>query len=56
MAHTIDGWTSGVAMAWVPKPNLTLDRTLHVSKRLVVDPGANNSYLTRPHLAAIVRF
>jgi hypothetical protein len=45
-----------VNLAYVPLSNLTLDLTLHFTKQLEVDPGANNAWLTRPHLAAIVRF
>ena len=45
-----------INLAWVPVANLTLDLTLHVSKRLDVDPGTHNAWLTRPHAAAIVRF
>ncbi len=43
-------------VAYVPLPNLTLDLTLHITKSLDVDPGTNRAWLTRPHLAAIVRF
>ena len=42
--------------AYVPQPNLTLDLTLHITKQLGVPTGTPNSYLIRPHLAAIVRF
>ena len=45
-----------ITLAYVPLPNLTLDLTLHMSKRLEVDPGTNNAWLTRPHAAVIVRF
>jgi hypothetical protein len=45
-----------LTVAYVPLPNLTLDLTLHFTKRLEIDPGASNAWLTRPHLAAIVRF
>ena len=45
-----------ITLAYVPLPNLTLDLTLHMSKRLEVDPGTNNVWLTRPHAAVIVRF
>ena len=44
------------AIAYVPLPNLSLDINVHVSKRLEVDPGARNTWLTRAHIAAIVRF
>ena len=43
-------------IAYVPLPNLSLDLTVHISKQLEVDPGAHNAWLTRPHVAAIVRF
>ena len=43
-------------VAYVPLPNLTLDLTMHVTRRLDIDAGASNSWLTRPHVAAIVRF
>ena len=43
-------------VAYVPLPNLSLDLTMHVTRRLDVDAGASNSWLTRPHIAAIVRF
>ena len=45
-----------LAIAYVPLPNLSLDLNVHVSKRLEVDPGARNTWLTRAHIAAIVRF
>ena len=45
-----------INLAYVPLPNLTLDLTLHISKRLEVDPGTDNAWLTRPHAAVIVRF
>ena len=47
-----------LTLAYVPLPNLTLDLTMHFTKRLdlEVDPGANPNWLTRPHIAAIVRF
>ena len=45
-----------VDIAYVPLPNLSLDLNVHVSKRLEVDPGARNTWLTRAHIAAIVRF
>ena len=45
-----------VNIAYVPLPNLTLDLTVHITKRLEVDPGALNTWLARPHVAAIVRF
>ncbi|MEO2197347.1 MAG: putative porin [bacterium] len=43
-------------IAYIPLPNLSLDLTVHVTRRLDVDAGASNSWLTRPHVAAIVRF
>ena len=43
-------------VAYVALPNLTLDLTMHVTRRLDIDAGASNSWLTRPHVAAIVRF
>ncbi len=43
-------------IAWVPLPNLTLDLTTHISKRLEAGPGDLGTWLTRPHVAAIVRF
>ena len=43
-------------VAYVPLPNLSLDLTMHVTRRLDVDAGASNRWLTRPHIAAIVRF
>ncbi len=42
--------------AYVVAPNLTFDLTLHFTKRLDADPDANRNWLTRPHIAAIVRF
>ena len=45
-----------INVAYVPLNNLTLDLTVHVSKRLEVPAGTPNSYLTRPHVAVIVRF
>lgn len=45
-----------INLAYVPLSNLTLDLTLHISKRLAVPAGMPNSYLTRPHVAVIVRF
>jgi len=45
-----------LTVAYVPLPNLTLDLTLHFTKRLDIDPGASNAWLTRPHLAAVVQF
>ncbi len=45
-----------VNIAYVPLPNLSLDLTMHVTRRLAVDAGASNNWLTRPHVAAIVRF
>lgn len=45
-----------INLAYVPLSNLTLDLTLHISKRLEVGAGTNNAWLTRPHAAVIVRF
>ena len=45
-----------INIGWVPLPNLTLDLTIHVSKRLEVGPEDLATWLTRPHVAAIVRF
>ncbi|HJN44328.1 MAG: hypothetical protein CL477_08040 [Acidobacteria bacterium] len=45
-----------VNVAYVPAPNLTLDLMLHFTKRLDIDAGTSNAWLTRPHVAAIVRF
>ena len=42
--------------AYIPLPNLSLDLTLHITKRLEVEAGTSNNWLTRPHIAAIVRF
>ena len=42
--------------AYVPLSALTLDLTVHISKRLDVPAGASTGYLTRPHVAVIVRF
>jgi hypothetical protein len=41
---------------YVVAPNLTFDLTLHITKRLDADPSANRNWLSRPHVAAIVRF
>ena len=43
-------------VAYVPRPNMTLDLTVHISKRLEVDPDASAAWLIRPHVAAIARF
>ena len=45
-----------INIAWVPLSALTLDLTIHVSKRLEVGPGDLGTWLTRLHVAAIVRF
>ena len=45
-----------INVAYVPLPNLTLDLRVHITKQLEVPAGTPNSYLTRPHLAVIVRF
>ena len=42
--------------AYVPLSNLTLDLTVHFTKQLEVPAGTSNGYLTRPHVAVIVRF
>lgn len=49
-------WLHMFTIAYVPVPNLTLDLTMHISRRLVTGTGANDNWLTRPHVAAIVRF
>ena len=49
-------WLHMVTLAYVPLPNLTLDLTIHITRRLVTATGANDAWLTRPHVAAIVRF
>ncbi len=43
-------------VAYVPLPNLSLDLTMHITRRLDQDPAAANPWLTRPHVAATVRF
>ncbi len=43
-------------IAYIPLPNLSLDLTMHVTRGLDTDPGASNNWLTRPHVAATVRF
>ena len=45
-----------INVAYVPLSNLTLDLTVHITKQLAVPAGTPNSYLTRPHVAVIVRF
>jgi hypothetical protein len=45
-----------INLAYVPASNLTLDMTGHFSRQLEVATGANNTWLARLHLAAIVRF
>ena len=45
-----------ITVAYVPLSNLTLDLTVHITKQLEVPAGTPNSYLTRPHVAVIVRF
>ena len=43
--------------SWMLLPGLTFDTTFHFSKRLYLeDPAASNNWLTRVHLAAVVRF
>ena len=49
-------WLHMFTIAYVPVPNLTLDLTMHISRRLVTGTGANDNWLTRPHVAASVRF
>ena len=49
-------WLHMFTIAYVPVPNLTLDLTMHISRRLVTGTGANDNWLTRPHIAAIVTF
>ena len=49
-------WLHMFPIAYVPVPNLTLALTMHISRRLVTGTGANDNWLTRPHVAAIVRF
>ena len=44
------------AIAYIPLPNLSLDLTMHVTRGLDTDPEASNNWLTRPHVAATVRF
>ena len=45
-----------ITVAYVPLPNLTLDLTVHITKQFEVLAGTSSSYLTRPHVAVIVRF
>ena len=45
-----------INVAYVPLPTMTLDLTVHISKTLEVAAGTPNRYLTRPHLAVVVRF
>ena len=49
-------WLHMVAASYMPQPRLNLDLTLHFSKRLVVAPGASNTWLLRPHIAARIEF
>ena len=49
-------WLSMVTASYMPQPRLNLDLTLHFSKRLVVAPGASNTWLLRPHIAARIGF
>ena len=42
--------------SYVVKTGLSLDATLHLTKRLVVQPNDPNDLLARLHLAAVVRF
>ena len=45
-----------IETSYVPKAGLSLDVTLHLTKRLVVPDRAPNHLLSRLHLAAVVRF
>ena len=49
-------WLHMAEASYKPQPRLNLDLTLHFSKRLVVAPGASNTWLLRPHLAARIEF
>ena len=43
--------------SWMLLPGLTFDTTLHFSKRLyLADTAVSNDWLTRVHLAAVIRF
>ena len=45
-----------INLAYVPLPNLTVDLRVHITKQFEDPAGTPTSYLTRPHLAVIVRF
>ena len=45
-----------ITLAYVPLPNFMLDLTVHISKQLETASGAHAAWLTRPHMAAMVRF
>ncbi len=45
-----------IETSYVPKEGLSLDVTLHLTKRLVVPEAAPNNLLSRLHVAAVVRF
>ena len=45
-----------ITAAYVPLSNLSLDLTIHISKQIEAPAGTPNSYLTRPHVAVVVRF
>ena len=49
-------WLHMVEASYMPQPRLNLDLTLHFSKRLVIAPGASNTWLLRPHIAARIEF
>ena len=45
-----------IETSYVPKAGLSLDVTLHLTKRLFLPDDATNHLLTRLHVAAVVRF
>ena len=45
-----------IETSYVPKAGLSLDVTLHLSRRLFLPEDVPNTLLTRLHLAAVVRF
>ena len=45
-----------IQTSYVPKAGLSLDVTLHLTKRLVVPDPAPNNLLSRLHVAAVIRF
>ena len=49
-------WLHMVEASYMPQPRLNLDLTLHFSKRLVIAPGASNTWLLRPHIAVRIEF